>query len=78
MTLQTQPRIRVAAIGFLNPAPLMWDFEHPPRSAELAERYEIESMLPSECADRLASGAAEIGLVPIATLARHPALRILP
>ena len=23
-------RLRVAAIGFLNPAPLMWDFEHPP------------------------------------------------
>lgn len=78
VTLQTQPRIRVAAIGFLNPAPLMWDFEHPPRSAELAERYAIESMLPSECADRLVNGAADIGLVPIATLARHPALRILP
>src|ERR1700733_8699756 len=34
-------RLRIAAIGFLNPAPLMWDFEHPPLSNELALRYRI-------------------------------------
>jgi chorismate dehydratase len=73
-----QPRIRIAAIRFLNPAPLMWDFEHPPESARLARRDHIDWMLPSECADRLASGAADIGLVPIASLAVTPGLRILP
>jgi len=26
-------RLRVAAIDFLNPAPLMWDFDHPPRTS---------------------------------------------
>src|SRR5665213_2415276 len=46
-------RLRIAAIRFLNPAPLMWDFKHGPLRAELAERYEIDWMLPSECADRL-------------------------
>ncbi|MGA7833438.1 MAG: menaquinone biosynthesis protein [Terracidiphilus sp.] len=71
-------RLRVAAIGFLNPAPLMWDFEHKPLKAALAHRYQIDRMLPSECADRLASGAAEIGLIPIAALAMTPGLRILP
>jgi chorismate dehydratase len=71
-------RLRIAAIGFLNPAPLMWDFEHPPLNAELALRYQIDRMMPSECADRLASGAADIGLVPIAALATTPGLRILP
>ena len=71
-------RLRVAAIGFLNPAPLMWDFEHPPLAQSLAARYQIESMLPSECADRLSSAAADIGLVPIAALASNPALKILP
>jgi chorismate dehydratase len=70
--------LRVAAIGFLNPAPLMWDFEHKPLKAALAQRYQIDRMLPSECADRLASGAAEIGLIPIAALAMTPGLRILP
>lgn len=74
----TEQRIRIAAIRFLNPAPLMWDFEHPPISGELSARYQIDWMLPSECADRLASGAADIGLVPIAALALTPGLRVLP
>lgn len=71
-------RVRIAAIGFLNPAPLMWDFEHPPLDAELALRYSIERMTPSQCAARLAEGTADIGLIPIAALATTPGLRILP
>ena len=78
MPLAPQNALRIAAIRFLNPAPLMWDFEHPPLSQSLAERYQVDWMLPSECADRLAEGAAEIGLVPIAALAHNPELRILP
>ena len=72
------PRLRIAAIGFLNPAPLMWDFEHPPLEAPLALRYLIDRMSPSECAAQLVSGAADIGLIPIAALATTPGLRILP
>jgi len=71
-------RLRVAAIRFLNPAPLMWDFEHLPLSTALATRYDVDWMLPSQCADKLASGEADIGLVPIASLATIPGLRILP
>lgn len=71
-------RLRVAAIRFLNPAPLMWDFEHPPLNTGLARRYDVQWMLPAQCADELASGAADIGLVPIAALATTPGLRILP
>ena len=56
----------------------MWDFEHAPLSHRLAARYSISWMFPSECADLLASGAADIGLVPIAALATTPGLRILP
>jgi chorismate dehydratase len=72
------PRLRIAAINFLNPAPLMWDFEHPPLDAVLARRYQIDRISPSECAERLASGQADIGLVPIAALAANPTIRILP
>jgi len=75
---QHDSRLRVAAIDFLNPAPLMWDFEHPPLNAALAERYRIDRMTPAECAVRLASGEADLGLVPIAALATTPGLRILP
>jgi chorismate dehydratase len=70
--------LRVAAIRFLNPAPLMWDFEHLPLSTALATRYDFDWMLPSQCADKLASGEADIGLVPIASLATIRGLRILP
>jgi chorismate dehydratase len=56
----------------------MWDFEHPPLDSSLAQRYQIDRMSPAECADRLAAGQADIGLVPIASLAVNPTLRILP
>ncbi len=71
-------RLPVAAIRFLNPAPLMWDFEHPPRASLLAERYAVESMMPSQCAAALASGAAAVGLVPISAFAENSQLRIVP
>jgi chorismate dehydratase len=71
-------RLRVAAIGFLNPAPLMWDFEHAPLDEALRKRYVVDRMTPSECAARLADGRADIGLIPIASLATTPGLRILP
>ncbi len=50
----------------------MWDFEHSPLDGPLATRYQIDRMLPAECANRLASGTADIGLVPIAALATKP------
>ncbi len=78
MSPEQDDRIRVAAINFLNPAPLMWDFEHVPLNSELAKRYAVERMTPSECAARLATGAADIGLIPIAALATIPSLHILP
>ena len=78
MKHEQDTRLRVAAIGFLNPAPLMWDFEHPPLDESLAKRYIVDRMTPSECAARLADGQADIGLIPIASLATTPGLRILP
>jgi len=56
----------------------MWDFEHPPLSEALARRYRIDRMTPSECAARLADGRADIGLIPIASLAATPGLHIVP
>jgi chorismate dehydratase len=78
MSHEQDTRLRVAAIGFLNPAPLMWDFEHSPLDEVLKKRYQIDRMTPSECAARLADGRADIGLIPIASLATTPGLQILP
>ena len=74
----THPLVRIAAIRFLNPAPLMWDFTHPPLSDSLLSRYKLDWMLPSACADALADGSADLGLVPIAALATNPTLQPLP
>jgi chorismate dehydratase len=56
----------------------MWDFEHPPLDAALSQRYRVDRMSPAECAVRLETGQADLGLVPIAALATSPGLRILP
>ena len=61
----------------------MWDFEHEPHKSELEQRYTLDWMMPSACADRLAlpinhPDAADIGLVPIAALATTPGLLIVP
>lgn len=68
--------MRVAAINFLNPAPLMWDFEHLPLSSELARRYDVRYTPPSICATQLLSGEADLGLIPIAAL--NSELAIVP
>jgi len=61
----------------------MWDFEHEPHKSELEQRYTLDWMMPSACAERLAlpidhPDAADIGLVPIAALATTPGLLIVP
>jgi chorismate dehydratase len=61
----------------------MWDFEHEPQKSALASRYHLEWMMPSQCADRLVlpaddPAAADLGLIPIATLATNPTLRVVP
>jgi chorismate dehydratase len=76
LALSNSTRLRVAAIDFLNPAPLMWDFEHPPHHEMLAQRYDIHSTLPSLCAEEILAGRADLGLIPIASLT--PDLAIVP
>jgi chorismate dehydratase len=68
--------LRVAAIDFLNPAPLMWDFDHPPRAEELRSRYLLRLTAPSQCAADLLANRADLGLIPVAALT--PELRIVP
>jgi chorismate dehydratase len=68
--------VRVAAIRFLNPAPLMWDFEHPPLNTSLADRYQLHYTQPSQCAEELLAGRADLGLIPIASLTEG--LAIIP
>jgi len=70
--------LRVSAIHFLNPAPLMWSFEHEPDRSRLSQRYILSSDTPAECAAKLASDAADIGLVPVSAYAFTPSLAVIP
>ena len=78
MTAQNPARLRLAAIDFLNPAPLMWDFDHEPAKSRLAQRYDIHLSTPSRCAEDLFTGVSDIGLIPAAAYAIDPSLLVLP
>lgn len=71
-------KLIIAAIDFVNPAPLMWDFDHEPGKSQLEERYSIVSSTPAECARRLETGSADIGLVPVAAYASAHGQSIIP
>jgi predicted solute-binding protein len=66
-------KLRVCAVSYLNSVPLVWGMLH---GAEQG-LFEIEFSVPAECADRLAAGAADIGLVPSIELERQ-GLELIP
>ena len=66
-------RQRVCAVSFLNTTPLVWGMLHGPQRG----RFDLEFRIPAECADRLASGAADIGIVPSLELTRQD-LEVIP
>jgi chorismate dehydratase len=58
---------RVCAVSYLNTVPLVWGIEH----GAQRDIFDMNYALPSECADQLASGAADIGIVPVIEMARQ-------
>jgi len=68
--------LRVAAISFLNPAPLLYNFEHEPTASLLRAHYDVHYTTPANCAAELLAGTADLGLIPIAALT--PELAIVP
>ena len=68
--------LRVAAISFLNPAPLLYNFEHEPTASQLRAHYDVHYTTPANCAAELLAGTADLGLIPIAALT--PELAIVP
>jgi predicted solute-binding protein len=60
-------------VSYLNTVPLVWGMLHGPQQG----RSELSFAIPAECADRLASGAADIGIVPSIEVARQ-GLAIVP
>jgi chorismate dehydratase len=67
-------KIRISLVHFLNSAPLGWGFIHGPYK----EGFEVIPSAPSVCADQLAKGEADIGLIPSVEYQRIPDLAIIP
>ena len=66
-------RLRVCAVSYLNTVPLVWGMLH----GEQRGLFDLDFCVPSECADRLEDGRADIGIVPSAELPRL-GLEIIP
>jgi chorismate dehydratase len=65
--------LRFSVVDFLNARPLIWGLlEHRPAGVEVSRD------LPSACADKLASGEADVGLIPSIEYQRIPGLKVVP
>ena len=64
---------KLSAVGYLNPVPLVWGMLHGPQRSHVDLRFSV----PSECAQQVEEGEAELGLVPVAEIARQ-SLEIVP
>jgi chorismate dehydratase len=71
-------RLRISAISYLNTAPLMWDFENAGSAGLLKQHFQFSYTLPSQCADELSRGTADIGIIPVAAYTTIPDLVIIP
>ncbi|MGH9558402.1 MAG: menaquinone biosynthetic enzyme MqnA/MqnD family protein [Bryobacteraceae bacterium] len=58
---------RVCAVSYLNTVPLVWGMLH----GSQRDIFDLSFALPSVCADRLAAGEADIGIVPVIEMARQ-------
>ena len=65
--------INLTAVSYLNTKPLLYGIFSTGMDNELDIRLDI----PSVCAERLRSGQAEIGLVPVAAIAEIPNAQII-
>lgn len=67
-------KLRVSFINFLNSVPLGWGFTQ----GNHRDVFQVDFDVPSQCARRLATGEADIGLIPVIEYQRIPDLKVLP
>ncbi|HVV50404.1 MAG TPA: CofH family radical SAM protein, partial [Polyangia bacterium] len=70
-------KLRLSAVSFLNARPITYGLEQ--ALGDSNELFELSFDLPSRCAERLAEGDADLGLIPVGAYAASPEeLRIVP
>jgi chorismate dehydratase len=65
--------LRISVVDFLNARPLVWGLLHEPPPGVTVTRD-----APSACAAKLASGEADVGLIPSIEYQRIPDLKVVP
>ena len=65
--------LRISVVDFLNARPLTWGLLHEPPHGVSVSRD-----VPSACASKLASGEADVGLIPSIEYQRIPGLKVVP
>ena len=67
-------KLRISIVQYLNTAPLVWGFTNGP----LRGKYELSFTVPSQCAEDLRAGRADVAIIPAIEYQRIPGLAILP
>jgi chorismate dehydratase len=67
-------KLRVSVVEFLNTAPLVWGFMGGP----LAGKYDLSFTVPSQCAEAMRTGQADIAILPAIEYQRIPGLVAIP
>ena len=70
----TRPPLRIAAVNYLNAVPLVWGLAHGPQRG----LFQLEYILPAQCADALRNGTADAGIIPSIEYQRMDNLKIVP
>ena len=67
-------KLRISVVQYLNTAPLVRGFTH----GRLQGKYDLSFTVPSQCAEALRSGAADVAIIPAIEYQRIPGLVVLP
>jgi chorismate dehydratase len=67
-------RLRLSIVYYLNSLPLSWGFMH----GKQRDLFELDFSPPSRCADLLAQGNVDVGLIPVIEYQRIFGLKIIP
>jgi chorismate dehydratase len=67
-------KLRISIVQYLNTAPLVWGFTNGP----LQGKYDLSFTVPSQCAEDLRCGRADVAIIPVIEYQRIPGLAILP
>ena len=67
-------KLRISVVQYLNTAPLVRGFTHGP----LKDKYDLSFTVPSQCADDLRDGRADVAIIPDIEFQRIEDLVVLP